>query len=104
MTTSGTYSFNPSLGEVVLNAFARCGIRRTSLAQEHMSDARFEANLMFGAVLNSRGPSLYETLDQLCRNFGAVGPELIALVDLVLDPRLNHTLVERLTRDVGDFD
>ena len=59
MTTSGTYSFNPSLGEVVLNAFARCGIRRTSLAQEHMSDARFEANLMFSDWSN-KGVNLWE--------------------------------------------
>ena len=59
MTTSGTYNFNPSLGEVVLNAFARCGIRRTSLAQEHMSDARFEANLMFSDWSN-KGVNLWE--------------------------------------------
>lgn len=59
MTTSGTYSFNPSLGEVVLNAFARCGVRRTALAQEHLADARFEANLMFSDWSN-KGVNLWE--------------------------------------------
>jgi hypothetical protein len=59
MTTSGTYNFNPSLGEVVLNAYARCGIRRTSLAQEHLADAAFEANLMFSDWSN-KGVNLWE--------------------------------------------
>jgi hypothetical protein len=59
MTTSGTYNFNPSLGEVVLNAFARCGVRRTALLQEHMEDARFEANLMFSDWAN-KGVNLWK--------------------------------------------
>ena len=59
MTTSGTYNFNPSLGEVVLNAFARCGIRRTALVQEHLQDARFEANLLFSEWSN-RGVNLWK--------------------------------------------
>lgn len=59
MTTSGTYAFNPSLGELVLNAFARCGVRRTALLQEHMQDARFEANMMFSEWSN-RGVNLWK--------------------------------------------
>jgi hypothetical protein len=54
MTTSGTYDFNPSLGEIVLNAYARCGIRRTALLQEHMQDARFETNLMLSDWSNKQ--------------------------------------------------
>lgn len=46
MTTSGTTDFNPSLGELVLNAFSRIGIRRTSILASHMADARVEANLL----------------------------------------------------------
>lgn len=46
MSTSGTYAFSPNLGDLVINAFAKCGIRRTDLTNQHMSDARFEANLM----------------------------------------------------------
>ena len=59
MTTSGTNNFNPSLGDVVINAFARCGIRRTALVQEHMQDARFEMNLMLSSWSN-RGVNLWE--------------------------------------------
>ena len=46
MSTSGTYAFAPNLGDLVINAFAKCGIRRTDLTNQHMSDARMEANLM----------------------------------------------------------
>ena len=46
MTTSGTYSYNPNLGELVINAYGRCGVRRTELTAQHMADARTEANLM----------------------------------------------------------
>lgn len=59
MTTSGTYTFNPSLGEILLNAFSRCGLRRTSLLQEHFQDARFETNLMFAEWAN-RGVNLWK--------------------------------------------
>jgi hypothetical protein len=59
MTTSGTYTFNPSLGEAVINAFSRCGIRRTSLVQEHLQDARFEMNLMLSEWSN-RGVNLWK--------------------------------------------
>lgn len=46
MTTSNTYNFNPALGDFVINAFARCGVRRTEITAQHMEDARFEANLL----------------------------------------------------------
>ena len=46
MSTSGTYTFAPNLGDLVINAFAKCGIRRTDLTAQHMADARMEANLM----------------------------------------------------------
>lgn len=58
MTTSGTTAFNPTLGELVLNAFARIGIRRTSLLASHMSDARTEANLL-QAEWNNRQVNLW---------------------------------------------
>lgn len=46
MSTSNTYSFNPALGSLALQAFARCGVRRTMLTAQHMEDAYTEANLM----------------------------------------------------------
>jgi hypothetical protein len=44
MSTSGTYNYNPALGSVVINAFARCGIKRTELLAEHMENAFMELN------------------------------------------------------------
>lgn len=52
MTTSGTYAFNPSLGELTLYAFNLCGIRNTSLLQEHMTSARMATNLMLSRWSN----------------------------------------------------
>ena len=46
MSLSTSRSFNPNLGEVTIGAFARCGIRRTELTQQHMQDAQFESNLL----------------------------------------------------------
>lgn len=46
MTTSGTWNFNPAIGEVVLYAFGLCGVRAPSLLQEHMFDARMAANMV----------------------------------------------------------
>jgi len=52
MTTSGTYAFNPSLGELTLYAYNVCGVRNTSLAQEHMVSARMATNLMLSRWSN----------------------------------------------------
>lgn len=46
MATSGTYAFNPSVGETVLHAFNLCQIRPASIVQEHMSSSRMAANLL----------------------------------------------------------
>jgi len=59
MATSGTYNFNPTLGEILLVAFGRCGIRRTALLQEHIEDARLEANFLFSEWAN-RGINLWK--------------------------------------------
>jgi hypothetical protein len=60
--TSGTYAFAPSLGEVVLNAFSRIGVRRTEILQTHMADAKMESNLLLAKMGNLQ-PNLW-TVDQ----------------------------------------
>jgi len=52
MTTSGTYAFNPSLGEIVLYAYQNIGIRPTSVLQEHMESARMATNMMLSRFSN----------------------------------------------------
>lgn len=58
MTTSGTYIFNPSLGELVIYSYNMIGIRGTSLLQEHMEAARMASNLMLGRW-SSQGVNLW---------------------------------------------
>ena len=55
---SGTYNFSPGLGECVLNAFSRIGVRRTEILQTHMADARMEANLLL-AKFGTKQPNLW---------------------------------------------
>ncbi len=46
MANSGTYAFSPPIGSLALNAFARCGVRRTELTPQHLEDSFLETNLM----------------------------------------------------------
>jgi len=52
MTSSGTYNYNPSLGELVLYAYNVAGLRSTSLVQEHFESARMASNLMLSSWSN----------------------------------------------------
>lgn len=52
MATSGTYTFNPSLGEIVLYAYQNIGVRPTALLQEHMDSARMATNMMLSRWSN----------------------------------------------------
>ena len=58
MATSGTYTFNPSLGEITLYAYNLIGLRNTSLLQEHMEAARMAANMLCSNWSN-RGVNLW---------------------------------------------
>ena len=58
MASSGTYTFNPSLGELTLYAYNLIGIRNTSLAQEHMEAARMASNMML-ARWSNQGVNLW---------------------------------------------
>lgn len=61
MATSGTYGFSPSLGDTVLYAFSRCGLRRTQILQEHMEDARMASN-MICADWSNKGVNLWQVV------------------------------------------
>ena len=58
MATSGTYAFNPSLGELVLYAYNLCDVRATALVQEHMESARMATNMLLSNWSN-RGVNLW---------------------------------------------
>lgn len=59
MSTSGTYTFNPSLGELTLYAYQLIGVRPTSLLQEHIDAARTATNMML-ANWSNRGVNLWQ--------------------------------------------
>lgn len=46
MTASGTTAFAPTIGELLLNAFARIQVRSPALTQDHLVNARMESNLL----------------------------------------------------------
>lgn len=58
MATSGTYTYNPSLGELTLYAYNLIGVRNTALLQEHLESARMAANLML-ARWSNQGVNLW---------------------------------------------
>ena len=59
MSTSGTYTFNPSLGELTIYAYQLIGVRPTALLQEHMDAARLATNMMFTRWSN-QGVNLWQ--------------------------------------------
>ncbi len=59
MATSGTFNFSPSVGEVVLYAYNRCGIRSPALVQEHFEAARMASNMICLDWTN-RGVNLWQ--------------------------------------------
>ena len=53
-TSSGTYAFSASNGELVLAAYERINIRAPSLRQEHMLSARRKLNFLFSEYSNKQ--------------------------------------------------
>lgn len=61
MTSSGTYNFSPSNGELVLAAYERVHVFSPSIRPEHMLVAKRELNFMFSEWSN-RGVNLWEVI------------------------------------------
>jgi hypothetical protein len=59
MSTSGTYNFSPSLGELVLYSYNLIGLRNTSLLAEHMESARMASNMLCARFAN-QGVNLWK--------------------------------------------
>lgn len=55
MTSSGTYAFDMSGGDLVVNAFAKCGKRRAEITGEMLKNAEMEANLL-NVEMTNRNP------------------------------------------------
>lgn len=59
MVATGTYGFNPSAGDITLNAFAMCSVKRTALTTEHLENAAFQAQLL-GVDFTNRNPNRWQ--------------------------------------------
>lgn len=46
MAISGTFNFNPVIGDIILEAFSRCGVKRTEITPQHIQDAKLAANFI----------------------------------------------------------
>ncbi len=52
--TTGTYTFDPTGAEIVLDAFGRCQIRPSEITQSHMFTARMKLNLLLSEWSNNQ--------------------------------------------------
>jgi hypothetical protein len=104
MTTSNTFSFNPAFGDFVVNAYAKCGIRRTDLTAQHMSDAVNEANFMMSDWAGD-GINLWQveraTLDLVA---GQISYSLPATVVFLLDVYTSNTGSDRIIIPISRTD
>jgi hypothetical protein len=57
--TSQSYDFNPGLGEMILEAYSRIGVRPAEITTQHMYHARISANLVL-SEWSSLQPNLWE--------------------------------------------
>ena len=100
MATSGTYDFNPSLGELTLFAFNLCGIRPTSILQEHMASARTATNLMLSNWSN-RGVNLWEVKKGIINlstgvSTYSIGSNVIMVLDAYMTTTSNGQNIDRI--------
>lgn len=85
MSTSGTYAFSPSLGDIGLYAFHLCGVRPTALTQEHMQTLQLAANFI-QSEWSARGVNLWKvelTTTPLVQGTAvySVSPSVITILD-----------------------
>jgi hypothetical protein len=101
MATSGTYSFQPSIGELVLYAYNLIGVRNTSIVQEHMESARMATNMLLASWSN-RGVNLWKVdlvttpLVQGTTTY-AVDPSTVVILDAYVtvgaDPAIDRIIM-----------
>lgn len=100
-TTSGGYSFLPTIAEVITEAYERCGIAPAKLSIEHISSALRSLNLLFVELENAAGDMLYrqdrvqETLFEGSRGF-LLPPGTLAVTNAVI-ARATGDLIRRAT-------
>jgi len=105
MSTSGTYAYNPALGEIVLYALNICGVRNTAVLQEHMTSARMAANMILGRW-SSQGVNLWAVDQQSVplvqgQTTYTVPSNTIVMLDAYITTTVNGVSTDRLIMPVS---
>ena len=105
MSTSGTYTFNPSLGELTVYAYQLIGVRPTALLQEHIDAARLATNMMFTRWSN-QGVNLWQVefvqtaLVQGTATY-TVDPSVVVMLDTFIRTTTGSTITDRIILPVS---
>lgn len=89
MTTSGTYAFSLSTGEVILAALERCQIVGERVTVDMLNSGQRELNLWFASISND-GPNLW-TVDLVTQTLVAgtatynVDPSTVMILDMYME-------------------
>lgn len=99
MATSGTYTFNPSLGELTLYAYQLIGIRPTALLQEHIDASRLSTNMMFTRWSN-QGVNLWQveqTVQTIAQGLStyAVSANVVTMLDAFIRTTVGTVSTDR---------
>lgn len=108
MATSGTFLFNPSVADLVQNAYGRIGIRRSAILAEHMTDARIESNLLL-TEFDNRGVNLWTVdLQSIALVQGtatySVDPTTIVVLDAYIRTGTGQNTVDRIISSISRSD
>lgn len=91
MASSGTQTFNPTLGGLGLYALDRVGVRRAAVLPEHLANVAMAANLVL-SDLSTEQPNLWKVvLNQVSLSQGTSAYTLPANVLLVMDCYIRTT-------------
>lgn len=104
-TYSGTYAYAPPVGELILLAFARCGIRRPSLTAEHFANAGNEANLALSKFANCQ-PLLWTSQLQSVPLVQGTATytlpiEVVMILDIYIETTTGSSTVDRILGPVS---
>lgn len=105
MTTSGTYTFNPSLGSLTVHAYQMLQMRPSQLLAEHMDAARMATNLLLSRW-SSMGVDLWKVelvtvpLVQGAATY-SVDPSTITMLDAYITTGTGTTATDRIILPVS---
>lgn len=109
MATSGTYTFNPSVADLVLESFDRIGIRGPDLKAEHLQSARMSVNLELQMWPN-KGINLFavDLHDPIVLTPGVSeylpDPETVSMLDTYIRVSYNGQENDRILTPIGRQD